>query len=37
MKLFVFFAVAALAQIEYDDLGNKKNADKEVDKVTNVP
>ena len=30
MKIFAFFAVAALAQ-EYDDLGNKKNG-KEVDK-----
>merc|ERR1712167_534219 len=32
MKIFSLLAVAVFAQLEYDDLGNKKNGGKEVDK-----
>merc|ERR1712141_753171 len=32
MKIFALLAVSVFAQLEYDDLGNKKNGGKEVDK-----
>merc|ERR1712113_1160905 len=32
MKLLAIFAVSALAQLEYDDMGNKKNNNKKPEK-----